>query len=106
METPQKSKNIPLESLILQELYKQNLAETILTESAEFLSGALNYCITELLDISAERSMLKGSNLICSSHIKKAIDEDFEFAKLLQNTIIYGTYKKHLDEIEYTPSNN
>ncbi|OMJ88112.1 hypothetical protein SteCoe_10012 [Stentor coeruleus] len=106
METPQKNRKISLESLILQELYKQNLAETILTESAEFMSGALNYCITELLDISVERSKLKGSNLICSSHIKKAIEEDFEFAKLLQNTVIYGAYNKHLDEKEHISKNN
>ena len=87
-----------LSEKIYKKLKKSGVAPRIGKESAEFLSGVIEYLVAEMLDIAGEIAISKFCTVIEHGHIRKTIDEDHEFSILLRNTSIRDVLIKNRNE--------
>lgn len=78
--------------VLLKKMKKERVAKKVKADSAVFLAAAIEFVLAELLDIAGELAVDMENVKIRPWHIRKAIDNDLEFAQLLKNTSLISTY--------------
>jgi histone H3/H4 len=80
--------NEDLYSVIFAKLKELRVAERITKQSAAFMTGVVEYVISELLEVAASTASDEGKNVIKAKILRKAIDDDQDFWLLFRDSTL------------------